>query len=337
MLAQHLTVTRLGGPEVLELTETELAPPAAGEATVRVEAAGVSYGDILLRLGVIPGSPKPPFIPGYDIAGVVEQVGDGVTGLAVGQRVAALLQVGGYSGRINVPAERLVPLPDGAGSVEAAAVALNYFIAQQMLHRVVEVQPGKRILVHGASGGVGVAFLQLAALAGIETYGSASAAKLEVVTKYGGIPIDYHNQDFVNVVRALPGRTVDAVFDAIGGGHFHRSYSVLPRGGIMVAYGQSAALVDGRPNKLLGAYGFLGGIVLPKLIPDGRRTTFYNAWSLEKSQPAAYREDLTTVFNLLAEGKIEPLIARTVPLAEAAKAQQDLQSGAVTGKIVLTP
>ncbi|MDQ3577017.1 MAG: medium chain dehydrogenase/reductase family protein [Actinomycetota bacterium] len=337
MHSRHLSVTRTGGPETLELRTEKVGEPGPGEALVRVQAAGVSYGDILLRLGVIPGSPKPPFTPGFDIAGVVERVGPGVSALEVGMPVAALLHTGGYSDRLLVPAERLVPIPPGADAIDSAAVALNYFIAYQMLHRIARVRPEHRILVHGASGGVGIAFLQLAELAGVECHGSASAEKLDLVAKFGAHPIDYRDEDFVKVIRKLPGGSVNAAFDAIGGAHFNRSSSVVARGGVMVAYGQSAALVNGKPNKAIGARGFLGGIVLPKLIPNGKRSLFCNAWSLEKSEPAAYREDLSAVLTLLAEGKISPIIARTVALEEAADAQRTLERGSVTGKIVLTP
>lgn len=337
MNARHLSVTRIGGLEALELRTSKVGEPGQGEVAVRVEAAGISYGDILLRLGVIPGGPKPPFTPGFDIAGVVEEVGPGVSDLAVGQPVAALLHSGGYTDRVVLPAERLVPRPDGAEAVESAGAALNYFIAHQMLHRIAEVQPEDRILVHGASGGVGVAFLQLAQLAGVETYGTASAEKKDLVTKFGGRPIDYRKEDFVKVIRSLPGGTVKAAFDAIGGPHFNRSSSVVARGGIMVGYGQSAVLVDGKPKMSIGARGFLGGIALPKLIPNGKRTMFYNAWSLEKSNPAAYREDLSAVLNLLAEGKIAPIIAKTAPLDDAIEMQRQLGEGSISGKIVLTP
>lgn len=336
MGSQHLVVTRLGNSDVMEFRSTDMGPPGPGHAVVRVQAAGVSYGDILLRLGVIPGSPKPPFVPGFDVAGVIEAVGEGVRGLKVGDPVVALLHTGGYSERLTVAAERLVRRPDGAGPVESAAAALNYFIAYQMLHRIAETRTGQRILVHGASGGVGTAFLQLAKLAEIECWGSASKAKLDLVAKYGGHAIDYRNQDFVQVVRGLPGGRVDAVFDPIGGSHFNRSYSVLRRGGIMVGYGQSAALVNGKPNMLIGARGFLGGIVLPKLLPDGRRTVFYNAWSLEKTHPEAYQEDLSAVLRMVADGSVEPLIDRTLPLRDAAQAQGLLERGEVTGKVVLT-
>lgn len=337
MHSRHVTVTQVGSAETMELRTTDLSPPAAGHAIVRVQAAGVSFGDILLRHGVIPGSPTPPFVSGFDVAGVVEQVGKGVTTVAVGQPVAALVRTGGYSDRLSVPVDRLVVRPEGAEAVESAAVALNYFIAHQMLHRVARVAPGDRILVHGASGGVGTAFLQLARLAGVECYGTASSARLHQVSENDAHPIDYRNQDFVDVIRALPGASVSAVFDPIGGRHFHRSYSVLRKGGMLVAYGQSAALVDGKPNKLEGARGFLGGIIAPKLVPDGRRTIFYNAWSLEKSHPDAYQQDLRTVLALLAEGKVSPVIAKTVPLSEAAQAQQWLEEGTANGKLVLTP
>ena len=336
MQSRHVSVTRIGGLETMELRSAEVADPGPGEVLVRVAAAGVSYGDLLLRLGVIPFGPKPPFTPGFDIAGEVEKVGPGVIEFAPGQRVAALLKVGGYADHVVVPASRLVALPDGVEPVDAAAVALNYFIAHQMLHRIAQVRPGQRILVHGASGGVGIAFLQLAQLAGIESYGTASLAKHELVADNGGIPIDYRSEDFVRVIRSLPGGSVRAAFDPIGGGHFNRSSAVVERGGIMVAYGQSAALVNDKANMLVGARGMLGGIILPKLVPNGKRTTFYNAWSLEKSQPTAYRTDLAEVMRLLAAGRITPPIAKTVPLDRAADAQLLLEQGSVRGKVVLT-
>ena len=203
-----------------------------------------------------------------------------------------------------------------------------------MLHRVAQVRNGQRIVVHGASGGVGLAFLQLAErIGGLTMWGTSSAANANLVRKYGAIPIDYRTEDFVAVVEAA-GDAVDAVFDPIGGTHFRRSYRVLRPGGRLVAYGQNDALRDGKNNLLIGAIGFLGGIVAPKLIPDGRTTGFYNAWSLEKTQPTAYREDLGIVLSLLAAGKIAPRSIDVVPLHDAAKAFQRLEDG-VAGKIVL--
>jgi NADPH:quinone reductase-like Zn-dependent oxidoreductase len=332
-----VSVIRHGGPETLQLTAAEVPAPGHGQARVRIEAAGISYGDILLSRGVIPGSPKPPYTPGFNVAGVIDAVGPGVDPARIGEPVAALVRTGGYAEHIVLPAERLVPRPGGVSAVDAASAALNYFIAYQMLHRVARVRPDQQILVHGASGGVGLAFVQLAALAKVPCYGSASAGKLELVARYGAQSFDYRSQDFADVIRSTPTGAVDAVFDAIGGRHFNRSYSVLRRGGILVGYGQSAAVAaDGTPDRAAGAWGFLGGIVLPKLLPDGRRTVFYNAWSLEKKQPQAYREDLSKVFELLASRRIEPVLASTVPLADAAQAQQRLQDNQVTGTLVLT-
>ncbi len=328
--------TRRGGPETLTVVREAAPTPGPGQALVRVQAAGVSFGDILLARGVIPGAPKPPFTPGFDVAGTVVAVGQGVTGLEPGTAVAALVRQGGYASYALVAADRLVPLPAGVEPVAASAVALNYYIAQQMLFRVAQVGPGSRILVHGASGGVGLAFCQLARRAGVEVWGSASPGKFGLLTDLGVHPIDYHTQDAVEVVRSVDGQ-VDAVFDPIGGAHFRRSYAALERGGIMVAYGQSAAVVDGQVLRSVGAKGFLLGIAAPKLIPDGKRTTFYNAWALEKKQPTAYREDLGTVFDLLSRGAIEPVLAGTVPLAGAAEAQQRLEHQHVTGKLVLVP
>lgn len=334
--------------DCLRVQTEEIAAPSPGQVRVKVETAGVSYGDLLFQRGVVPGGPKPPFVPGCDLTGVIESVGAGVTGLEPGQRVTALVVKGGYGTAVNLPAERAVPVPEGVDPVQVAAVSLNYFIAYQMLHRVAQVRSGQRILVHGASGGVGLAFLQLAEHIGdVTVFGTASAANLDVVRRHGAVAIDYRNQDFANVVRGSVNAsgelnpvtaydedgTVDAVFDPIGGTHFWRSYGVLRNGGRLVAYGQNDALRNGKPSTVVGAIGFLGGIVLPKLRPDGRKTGFYNAWALEKSHPHAYREDLTEVLELLSADKIAPRSVRTVPLRDAAAVFADLERG-VTGKIV---
>ncbi len=318
----------------LEVRTHELADPPAGHARVRVEAAGVSYGDLLFQRSVVPGGPKHPFVPGCDLTGVVEAVGPGVS-LAIGQRVTALVVSGGYTSGVVLPASRLVPVPDGVDAVSAASVALNYFIAYQMLHRVAAVSSGHSILVHGASGGVGLAFLQLAEHIGnVTVFGTASSSNAALVQRHGAVAIDYRAEDFANVVRDKVG-AVDAAFDPMGGGHFWRSYALLRRGGRLVAYGQNNALRGGKRNLLVGMQGFLGGIIAPKLVPDGRSTGFYNAWSLEKTQPTAYREDLAEVLNLLSADKIAPREVSTLPLRDADEAFRRLEAG-VTGKLVLT-
>ncbi|HEX5493770.1 MAG TPA: medium chain dehydrogenase/reductase family protein [Mycobacteriales bacterium] len=327
-------VSRARGSDSLVVRVTDIPEPTAGQARVRIAAAGVSYGDLLFQRGVVPGGPKPPFVPGCDLTGVVESVGPGVAGVEPGDRVTALVVSAGYSSVLNVPVERLVPVPADLDPIQVAAVSLNYFIAYQMLHRIAQVRSGQRILVHGASGGVGLALLQLAEQIGdVQVWGTSSARNLELVGKFGATPIDYRAENVFEVVKAAGG-SVDAVFDHIGGTHFWRSYTVLRRGGRLVAYGQNDALRDGRPNMRVGAIGFLGGILAPKLIPDGRRTGFYNAWALEKSHPTAYRDDLTHVLTLLAAGRVAPRSITVLPLREADMAFRTLEEG-VTGKIVL--
>jgi NADPH:quinone reductase-like Zn-dependent oxidoreductase len=329
-------VSRRGGPEVLELVNVDLPPPPPGYVVVRTAAAGVSFGDVLLRVGVIPGGPKLPFVPGYDVTGEVEAVGEGVVAPRPGQLVTALIRSGGYAERVVVPAVRLVPVPAGLDLRLVAATSLNYFVARQMLRRVAAVRAGDEVLVHGAAGGVGSALLQLAALDGVRCHGTSSAAKRDAVTRLGARHIDYRRDDFVALMRERPGGGVAAVFDPVGGGTFGRSYRALRRGGVLVCYGQSAALRNGSAHRLTGARGVLVGILVPKLLPDGRRSVFYNAWCLERTQPQAYRDDLTELLAMLAEGKIAPTVARTMPLPEVAEAHRLLESSAVVGKIVLT-
>jgi NADPH:quinone reductase-like Zn-dependent oxidoreductase len=190
--------------------------------------------------------------------------------------------------------------------------------------------------VHGAGGGVGTAFLQLASLGGIHVHATASAAKHDLIRELGGHPIDYRTEDFVAVTRKrTEGKGVAAAFDPIGGRHFRASYRALGSGGTLVGFGQSAAFADGKARMRTGAWGMISGIVAPKLIPDGKTAVFYNAWSLEKKVPTAYREDLETIMSLLASGQVAPVIAQVMSLDDAAKAHELLEVGAIQGKIVL--
>jgi NADPH:quinone reductase-like Zn-dependent oxidoreductase len=332
----RVIVIARGGPATLTARTENVPAPAPGQVRVRVAAAGVSFGDVLLRAGVIPNGPKPPFVPGYDITGTVDAVGADVTGLEAGQLVTALLKSGGYAEFAIVAADRLVPVPAGLDPVRVAAVVLNYFVAYQMLHRVTRIRPGQRMLVHGGAGGVGVALIQLGTRAGAEVWATCSEGKRHWVTGLGAHAIDYRSEDFLPAVRGLPGGGVHAVFDPVGGGHFRRSYRALAAGGTLVGFGQSDAYRGGRPSLLTGAWGMLGGIVAPSLVPDGKRAVFYNAWSLDKKEPAAYREDVGAVLALLGADVIAPLAVTEFPLSEAAKAHELLEHESPTGKIVLT-
>src|SRR5512134_3582333 len=199
----RIEVTRYGGPEVMRAVEEDRPEPKAGEVRVRVLAAGVSLPDVMAREGVHPETPLVPFTPGWDLVGVVDRLGDGVSGIEPGQTVAALPISGAYAEFVCLPQRELVPVPSGLDAAEAVSLGLNYVTAYQMMHRSVTVRPGQRVLIHGASGGVGSALLQLGRLAGLEMYGTCSSRGASTVADLGGIPIDYQNQDFVTEIHRL--------------------------------------------------------------------------------------------------------------------------------------
>lgn len=318
MKQKRVLLTRKGGPEVLEIVEREVPEPGPGEARVRVLATGVAFADVMMRRGLYPGVPDFPFTPGYDLVGEVEDLGPGVSGVALGQRVAALTQVGAHAQYVALPAGELVPVPAGVDAAEAASLPVNYVTAHQMLFRVTKVKPGERILVHGAAGGVGTALLQLGGLQGLEMYGTASAGKHDLVSGLGATPIDYKAEDFVGRVRALTGDGVDAVFDHVGGAHVARSFRTLRRGGRLVWYGLSAGLAGGSAT-ILGAT-TLGRIALWNALPNGRRAAFYNTvYTLKERHPEWFREDLALLLGLLAEGRVRPVVAERLPLRAPAQ------------------
>src|SRR5512141_2293008 len=199
----RIIVTHYGGSDALRVVEEECPEPREGEARVRMLAAGVSMPDILAREGVHPETPRVPYTPGWDLVGLVDQLGEGATGFEPRQTVAAMPIHGCYAQYVCLPCRKLVPVPDGLDPAEAVAVVLNYITAYQMLHRSARAQPGQRMLIHGASGGVGSAMLQLAQLAGVEMYGTCSAQGAAVVRALGGIPIDYKKVDVVKEICGL--------------------------------------------------------------------------------------------------------------------------------------
>jgi NADPH2:quinone reductase len=339
----RVVVTHYGGPDALQVVEEERPEPKAGEVRVQVQAAGVSLPDLLMREGVHPETPRLPFTPGWDLVGVVDQLGSGVAGIERGQVVAALPIFGAYAEFVCLPQSKLVPVPAGLDAGEAVSLVLNYVTAYQMMHRSAKVKAGQRALIHGASGGVGSALMQLGRLAGLEMYGTCSTRGAAAVTELGGIPIDYQNQDFVEEIHRLTREGVDVVFDGMGGTHMWRSRKALRRGGTAVVYGLTASLrggrlASGRPNRrnrLHGIGTFLLYIVGTRLLPGRKRMVPYSIQWLERLKPALFRQDLTTLFDLLSQKKIKPLIARRFPLAEAKLAHECLGQGGVTGKFVL--
>ena len=331
----RVVISRRGGPDVLRMVEETLPEPGPGEVRVKIAATGVAFADVLMREGLYAGVPPFPFTPGYDIVGSVES---GSKTLPAGQAVLALTKIGGYAEYLNIPEDSLVPIPSGLDSAEAVSLVLNYLTAYQMLHRMAHVERGDRILIHGAAGGVGTALLELGKLAGLTMYGTASKSKHSLLTQFGATPIDYRSEDFVARIKTLTGDGVDAVFDPVGGKQWARSYEVLRGGGKLIGYGFSAATTDGRRDLLKAAVNYLQ---MPRYTPLGlmepnKAVMGFNVNTLKSQRPDWYRADLTALVNLLADGKIKPLVAERLPFAEAARAHELLGHNAVQGKIVLT-
>src|SRR5271166_2030533 len=286
---QHIRIARFGGPEVLELAEEQTVPaPGPGEVRIKVLAAGTGFTDTFIRRGRYPDFKGPlPFTPGYELVGLVDEAGPGVTMPREGQLVADLCVTGGYAQYAIRPANQLVPVPDGIDPAEAVCIPLAYVTAFQMLTRYRSLKPGSAILVIGASGTVGTALLDLARHFGLSAIGTSSAANRAVVERYDATAIDYRAEDFTAaVLRLTGGAGVDVAFDAIGGDHFRRSYSCLAPKGLLIGYGSqtmatgheglAAAALGLARIKLWGLFGRLSGT---------RSAVFYSITVRRKNHP----------------------------------------------------
>jgi NADPH:quinone reductase-like Zn-dependent oxidoreductase len=334
----RVVVTGHGAPDVLQLVDEDLPQPAAGEVRVKVLAAGVSAFDLMYRRWAhLPGSPSLPFTLGEDVVGVADQLGEGVSSLEPGQVVAGGTWVlgvgGGYTEHVCLPQGELVPVPAGVDPAEAVCLVVNYLTAHQHLHQIGRVRGGEQVLVHGAAGGVGSAVVQLGALAGLDMYGTAGPAQQELVASLGATPIDYRTEDFVERIRTFTVGGVDIVVDPVGGPwHLWRSYRALANGGRLVWLGSSAVEEKGLG---VGPLSMLMMLLL-RLIPDGKkapRCPIMAKWA--QANPRWYRDTLTDLLALLAEGRITPIVAERIPLAEAARAHELLEGHGHVGKLVL--
>ncbi len=324
----RVVLSAIGGPEVFKVIEDDIRDSGANEVRVQNLACGVAFADVLMRRGFYSGVPPLPYSPGYDIVGIVESCGSGVTQWKPGDSVAALTMTGGYSRYIVLPESELVRVSTRLDPAEAVSLVLNYTTAYQLIHRMAKLRQGESVLIHGAAGGVGSAALQLGSLIGLKMYGTASKPKHDLVASLGGIPIDYKSEDFVKRAAGA-----DAAFDPIGGRNWLRSYRALGTGGRFVGYGMSAALEDGRRNMLLAlaSFAWLG---LAGLVP-GKSARWYNIMTEKKKHPGWFREDLSRLLVMLQEKSISPAVAERLPLREAGRAHELLERASVSGKIVL--
>jgi NADPH:quinone reductase len=264
-------VRRFGGPDELEVVDAPLPTAGRGEVRVRVLASSVEYTDVTIRRHLYPWVfRRPPFAMGYDVVGEIDQLGDGVSGLQLGDRVADMTVIGSNAAYCTLRADRVTRVPAGLDAAEAAALILSWTTAYQLLHRAARVQRGQRVLVQGAAGAVGQALLVLGRMAGAELWGTARDAHAALIRELGTTPIDYQREDFT---RILPSG-FDVVFDGIGEEGYRRSFAALKRGGLLCAYGYTAGVQAQR--RMLTMLMWLARLYLWNWLPGGKRACGYS-------------------------------------------------------------
>ena len=351
---RRIVVDHYGGPEVLRMVEEDDPRPGPGEVRVRVLAAGVSFTDSQLRAGTyIPGGPKPPFTPGYELVGIVEELGPGCSRLREADRIGALTVWGADADRVCLPEAGAVEVPEDLDPAEVLSLVFTYMTAYQVLHRTARAKRGETVLVHGAAGRVGTAALELGALAELRLFGTASARDRAAVERLGAVAIDYRNEDFLARVRELTGgEGVDVVLDSLGGPLSLRSFRALRPGGRLVVFGRYATIADGHKNwpAVIEWYASVAAVWLWAMLSPRRRAMKYQIQKFrdaaenrpgavggEPRYPEWFQEDFRVLVEMLRRGEIHPVVAERLPLSEARHAHELLDSTAGTGKLVLVP
>jgi synaptic vesicle membrane protein VAT-1 len=339
-----MVVKKYGPPEVLEVRDVPDPQPKPGEVVIRVKAVGVNFADLLQRMGIYPGTPKPPFVPGFEVSGVVEKIAEGGKAgdgepLHIGDAVAGFTPFNAYAEWAVAPAARVYRLPAGMGFDDGAAIPVNYLTAYHSMFAMGNLQPGDRILIHGAAGGVGIAAVQLAKARGLEIYGTAGPTKQEYLRKIGvDHAIDYEKSNFVDVVHKFAPDGIEMVMDAIGGKSFADSSECLGPTGRLVVYGFSvAAGPDGKKNAMraLRALWQTPRFNPLKLMQRNISVIGVNLGRMP-SRSGLLRGELDEIFKMYAAGKVKPVIGKTFPLADAAAAHKYIHARKNIGKVILT-
>jgi synaptic vesicle membrane protein VAT-1 len=338
-------ITKHGGPEVLQVEERPDPAVSAGEVRIAVSAAGINFADLMARSGVYPDAPSPPCVIGYEVAGEIESVGDGVEGFAEGDRVLAPIRFGGYAELATVPAADAVPLPDDTTFEQGAAFPVNYGTAYAGLVIMGGLREGDRVLIHAAGGGVGIAATQIAKARGAEVFGTASGSKHEAIRAQGvDHPIDYRTGDFAQEVsRITDGDGVDVIMDALGPASFRKDYRLLRPGGRLIMFGIADAQTG--PGRDIGA--LVGNLARMPLatVPWWKSLSMMNEnkgvfglnmlhwWDREGS----VRRLVEPLSEGLESGELEPVISETFPFERAGDAHDFIQQRRNVGKVILTP
>ena len=326
MKYKSVMITRRGGPEVLTVTENELREPAGKEVRIKIMACGVGGTDIAMRYRNYLFAPRIPFVPGYEIVGVVDAIGKEVKEMKPGERVGALSVYGGYAEFIYLEEEHLVSVPEGLDPGEAVSVILNYTTAWQMMKRVAKVKSGDKVLITGASGGVGTALMDIGKMEDLILYGTASVNKHKALENFNATLIDHKSEDFEKVICDKEPGGLDFVFDGFGVENIRRSFRILKKGGMLVEYAF--------PFRGTGYFlRYVAGIFSANF--RGKKGKSYGISMNYKLNKKPVLEDISHMFELLKENRISLLISARLPLQEAAEANQLLEKGEVAGKIIL--
>ena len=334
---QVIEVTRFGEADALRVADAPMPSAGRGEVRVRVLASGIEYTDVVIRRHLYAQTMlrRPPFVMGYDAVGEIVELGAGVTGFALGDRVADMTVVGSNASYCTLPAEHLARVPAGVDAAEAAAVILSWTTAYQLLHRAAQVERGQRVLVQGAAGAVGQALIVLGRMAGLEIWGTARGEHAALVRELGATPIDYQREDFT---RALPDG-FDVVFDAVGEDGYRRAFAALRPGGLLCVYGYTASVKPGR--RLAALLIWIARVFLWRrllaLLPGGKRIRVYSINAMRARHPDWFKSDLEGLFGLLAIRAIRPRVAERISFDEVADAHRRLEAGGLDGKLVLCP
>jgi synaptic vesicle membrane protein VAT-1 len=333
--------TGTNGPGSLEVRETKDPEPGPGQVRIRVRAAGLCFAEVMAAQGLYPDAPKFPAVLGYEAAGVVDKVGEGVDERREGSHVVALARNGAHSDVVCVPDGQAFAIPHGKGFTEAAAIPVNYVTAYHILFRAATIRPGERVLVHMAAGGLGTAALQLCrTVDGVETFGTASAAKHAALLEEGCThPIDYHTTDYAKEIRRLTGgEGIDVVLDPLGGADSRKGLKLLRPGGRLVTYGFANLSTGHRrnPARLLRQLASVPLLTPLQLMSANKAVAGVHIGRLIDRMDLLTQE-LTEVLALWAAGTITPRIDATYPFAKAADAHRRILSHGNTGKIILTP
>jgi NADPH:quinone reductase-like Zn-dependent oxidoreductase len=336
---KQAVISRYGPPEVIQTREAPDPIAAAGQVKIAVRAAGVNFADVMARLGLYPDAPKPPMVVGYEVAGVVDSVGTGVTDVRPGDRVFALTRFGGYASAAIAPAESVFKTPARLSDVEAAAIPVNYLTALIALYRMSNITKGETVLIYGAGGGVGVAATQLAKARGAIVIGTASTTKIEAIKSLGvDHAIDHRTSEVADEVRRITsGRGADVILDAIGGKNLRMSYALLAPLGRLVIYGVSSLASGERRNILrtLWTIARMPAFWPLSLMNQNRAVLGLNVGHLW-GETAQLKSAMDLLVAGVDAGQLRPVIAQTFPLERAADAHRYLQSRSNIGKVVLT-